>query len=114
MDVNSSMGELYKSPVQESPGSGAIGSDGFDDSPFLDYEVEDGSFDWENSGEQLFGSLPGAPLEEDGDLHEKRKLIEDEDEEGENGSKRWESEDKLAKKPGRKPLTGEPTTVSLL
>lgn len=104
--------DLFKSPMQESPKSGAIGSESFEDSPFLDYELEDGSFDWDNTGDLMIGSLPGATHEEEGDLHDKRKSPEDEEDEEEPGHKRREGEDKTAKKPGRKPLTGEPTTVS--
>ncbi len=44
----------------------------------------------------------GAP-----DTHEKRKNPDDD---GEGGGKRREGEEKPAKKPGRKPLTSEPTT----
>lgn len=99
----------FTSPVPEMPGSGHLGS--FDESPFLDYELDDGNYDWDNSGDQLFGDLPGTELYGDGENHDKRKAsIEDEDEE-EGTSKRREGDDKTAKKPGRKPLTGEPTTV---
>ena len=105
--------DLFKSPVQQSPQSGVIGSGSFEDSPFLDYELEDGSFDWDNNGDLMIGSLPGVAHEEEGDLHDKRKSPEDEEDEEEPGHKRREGEDKTAKKPGRKPLTGEPTTVSL-
>lgn len=103
--------ELYKSPLQESPGVGGVGIEGFDESPLLDFDPDDGSFDfWNNSAEKMFGSLPGAANDEEGDLHDKRKNPEDEEDE-EGGHKRREGEDKSAKKPGRKPLTGEPTTV---
>lgn len=103
--------DLYQSPVQGSPGFGGIGSDEFSESPLLDFELDDGNYDWENSAEKLFGSLPGAPNDDEGDLHDKRKSAEEEDEE--SGHKRREGEDKSAKRPGRKPLTGEPTTVIL-
>lgn len=89
---------------------------GFDESPFLDYEnLDDGNFDWDNSGDQLFGDLPGNEYNEEGELHDKRKASADEEDEEEGSSKRREGDDKSAKKsgqkPGRKPLTGEPTTV---
>lgn len=103
--------ELHRSPLQESPGLGGVSSDGFYESPLLDFELDDGSYDWENSAEKLFGNLPGASNDEEGDLHDKRKSPEEEEDE-ESGHKRREGEDKSAKKPGRKPLTGEPTTVS--
>ena len=100
---------MFTSPVQETPGSGQLSN--FDESPFLDFDLDDGNFDWDNSGDQLFGDLPGAEPYVDGEHHDKRKAsIEDED--GEEGaSKRREGDDKTAKKPGRKPLVGEPTTV---
>lgn len=102
---------MHNSPLQESPSYGAIGSDGFDESPLLDFDPDDATFEyWNNSTEKLFGSLPGAPNDEEGDLHDKRKSPED-DEDEDSGHKRREGEDKSAKKPGRKPLTGEPTTV---
>lgn len=112
LDATRTNPELHKSPLQESPSIGGIGSDGFDESPLLDFEVDDENYDWDNSAEKLFGSLPGAPNDEEGDLHDKRKSPEDEEDE-ESVHKRREGEDKSAKKPGRKPLTGEPTTVKV-
>lgn len=100
---------MFTSPVQETPGSGHLGS--FDESPFLDYELDDGNFDWENSGDQLFGDLPGTESYGDGEHHDKRKASTDDEDEEEGTSKRREGDDKTAKKPGRKPMTGEPTTV---
>ena len=100
---------MFTSPLQETPGSGQLSN--FDESPLLDFELDDTNFDWDNSGDQLFGDLPGTELYGDGEHHDKRKAsIEDEDEE-EGTSKRREGDDKTAKKPGRKPMTGEPTTV---
>lgn len=100
--------DLYGSPMLESPSSAMLGSEEFE-SPLIDYDPDDGSYDWDNSAGLMIGSLPGAANEEENDLHEKRKSIED----GENTHKRREGEDKTAKKPGRKPMTGEPTTVRL-
>ena len=100
---------MFTSPVQETPASGQLSN--FDESPFLDFDLDDGNFDWDNSGDQLFGDLPGTESYVDGEHHDKRKAST-EDEEGEEGtSKRREADDKTAKKPGRKPMTGEPTTV---
>lgn len=110
--TNGSMADganIYTSPVQEVPGSAALGS--LDDSPFLDYELEDGNFDWDNPGDQLFGEFPGDDNNEDGEHHDKRKASLDEEDE-EASSKRREGGERTAKKPGRKPLQGEPTTVS--
>ena len=99
------------SPVQQTPGSGNLSN--FDESPsFLDYDLEDGNFDWDNTGDQLFGDLPGTDFNDDHEQHDKRKASTDEGEE-EGSSKRREADEKGAKKPGRKPLTGEPTTVCL-
>lgn len=101
---------LYTPPIQQAPGSGQL--NGYDDSPFLDYNLDDGDFDWDNnSGDQLFGDLPGEEYHEEGEHHDKRKASSEEEEGEEGSSKRREGVDKGAKKPGRKPLTGEPTTV---
>ncbi|MCJ1377527.1 DNA-binding transcription factor yap1 [Xylographa soralifera] len=101
--------DFYASPVQKTPGSGAIGVDG---SPFLDYELDDGNFDWDIHGDQMIGSLPGTSLDDDeeADLHDKRKISDDDAEDIDGGGKRREGDDKTSKKPGRKPLTSEPTS----
>jgi AP-1-like factor len=95
------------------------------DSPFLDYADNDANFDFENFNDadgQMIGNLPDDENddEEDDDdndnhdgLHDKRKSPDDK-EDNENGGKRREGEVKEPKKPGRKPLTSEPTNVSLL
>lgn len=101
--------DLYGSPMLQSPSSAMLGSEEFE-SPLIDYDFDDGTYDWDNSAGLMIGSLPGAANEEENDLHEKRKSIEDDDE---TTHKRREGEDKTAKKPGRKPMTGEPTTVRL-
>ncbi|KAJ5505158.1 bZIP transcription factor bZIP-1 [Penicillium fimorum] len=79
---------------------------GDDESPFLDFTPEV-DFDFPGSAD-LIGDLPGS-VDYDYDIGEKRKSLDgklDADVE-ETGKKRRESE---AKKPGRKPLTSEPTT----
>jgi hypothetical protein len=106
---------MYTSPIEQTPGSGRL--DSFEESPFLDYEnLDDSAFDWDNSGDQLFGDLPENDFNDDGEHHDKRKASTDEEDEEEGSSKRREGDDKSVKKsgqkPGRKPLTGEPTTVS--
>ncbi|KAJ5907362.1 AP-1-like transcription factor napA [Penicillium taxi] len=80
---------------------------GEDESPFLDFNPEV-DFDFPGS-ESLIGDLPSSTSGQDYELGEKRKSIDGlADEENEDtGKKRRESE---AKKPGRKPLTSEPTT----
>lgn len=93
---------------QTAPGSGRL--DYSDDSPFLDFNADgdfnDFSFD---PADQMIGDLPEDFVSTD--LHEKRKSIDGKDEDDEGGGKRREGDDKTAKKPGRKPLTSEPTNV---
>ena len=96
------------SPMQPTPGSGNF------ETPYLDYDLDDqfdGNYDWEFDGQQLIGDLPGGKTSEDNDEPgDKRKNHPD----GEDGStRRPSSEDKTNKKPGRKPLTSEPTSVSV-
>ena len=83
-----------------------------DNSPlFENYDFEDGNYEWDNKGDQLFTDIPGNDFNDDSDIHDKRKASTESDD-GEPGtSKRQEGEGKPAKKPGRKPLTAEPTTV---
>ncbi|KAL2044711.1 hypothetical protein N7G274_002485 [Stereocaulon virgatum] len=110
-NANSTMAngvDTYTSPIQQTPGSGQPSN--FDESPSLDYDLDDGTFDWVNSCNQLFGDLHGTEYNDDGEHHDKRKAASGEDGEEEGSSKRREGNDKGAKKPGRKPLTGEPTT----
>lgn len=99
------------------PGSGHLD---YDDSPFLDSFIDgegDESFDFEDQG-QMFGDLPDDNSDDNGTadpdhLHDKRKSMgAEDDDDHEGGGKRREGEDKQAKKPGRKPLTSEPTSVS--
>ncbi len=111
-------GSLTASPLQ-APGSGTVNS--FDESPFIDYDYEfeaDGSFDYDfsNSSQgQMIGKLPGTSSDGDADSHDKRSHPEDnDDEEAGGGGKRREGDEKTSKKPGRKPLTSEPTSVSTL
>ncbi|KAL8822389.1 MAG: hypothetical protein Q9191_006873 [Dirinaria sp. TL-2023a] len=97
---------LYTSPEQDGPASGHFE----DTSPLGDFELEDGNFDWDNSGD-LFGDLPALPDGDNAEHHDKRKKSSDDDGGDEEGSgKRRESGEKSGRKPGRKPITGEPTT----
>jgi AP-1-like transcription factor len=89
--------------------------DSLDYTPELDYLDGDDSFDFDNAdlGGEMIGALPG---EEHLNGHEKRKSPDDKDASEEADPKRHETQDgteKGAKKPGRKPLTSEPTTVRL-
>lgn len=113
---NLDMNDITTSYEQPTPGSGTFGSIGMEDSPFIDYLEPDANFDLEPiDDDDMIGALPGGPStdEQDGDLHEKRKSIGDNVDDEEGGGKRREGDDKTAKKPGRKPLTSEPTTVRL-
>jgi AP-1-like factor len=111
---NSSMapGSLTESPLQ-APGSGTL--NGYEESPFIDYDYEfdaDGSFDYvfdNDSQGQMIGKLPGTSSDGDADNHDKRSHPDDDDEE-DGGGKRREGDEKASKKPGRKPLTSEPTS----
>lgn len=121
---------LAKSPDQP-------GANGVQESPFLDYDYSFGpdssGFDFDLGLDQsstMIGDLPGdTPTSEkaassisdkgnspENDIHDKRSHPDDgDDEEKEEGSaKRRESEGKVPKKPGRKPLTNEPSSVSYL
>lgn len=100
---------------------------GFTDSPFLDNldnnldnldynEFGDSSFDFSfANGDQSLVSDAGDGIKSESpenDIHEKRSHPDDEEDlSAEGGSKRRESTDKAPKKPGRKPLTSEPTSV---
>lgn len=104
-----------ESPLQ-APGSGTL--NGFDESPFIDYDYEfdaDGSFDYDfnnDSQGQMIGKLPGSSSDGEADNHDKRSHPDDDDDDEEGGGKRREGDEKSSKKPGRKPLTSEPTSVS--
>lgn len=112
-------GPLIESPIDtpvQAPGSGTLG---FEESPFIDYDYDfdpEGSFDYDFSNEsqgQMIGKLPGTSSDGDGaETHDKRSHPDDEGEEEEGGGKRREGDEKTSKKPGRKPLTSEPTSVS--
>lgn len=100
----------FESPLlQDAPGSGQLGF-GTDESPYLDFDP-DVDFDFQGT-DQLIGDLPEYEGHELGD---KRKSFDEDDDDSSNGKKRRESDDKdkAAKKPGRKPLTSEPTTVCI-
>ena len=80
----------------------------FDDSLLSSYS-ETGALDFGSAG-SAFGVQNIAEHE-----HEKRKSPdeEEEDEDDESQNKRQEGDDKVAKKPGRKLIVAEPTTVSV-
>lgn len=95
---------------------------GFDASPFLDYDYDingDTSFDFsfaDGSNAKMIGDLPGsAGSDKSGSENndtEKRSHPDDENDDEGGDVKRQETGEKVSKKPGRKPLTTEPTSVS--
>ena len=97
----SSGAEVFDSPSENGLNSARLGF-GTDDSPFLDFDL-DADFDL-NANADLIGDIPGEPETQ------KRKSIDGKQNE-ESGKKRKENEEKVPKKPGRKPLTSEPTSV---
>ena len=122
---------LTTSPTQTHQSSGLQNPNGPQESPFLDYDYDfgpDNGFDFDFGPDEhakMIGDLPGsAPTESSKDDSksaspenenpDKRGLPEDDDddEHEDGGGKRRESEGKVPKKPGRKPLTNEPSSVS--
>lgn len=101
--------------VFQSPGN----MDNFnpDFTPDLDYLDGDGSFDFDNAdlGGEMIGGLPALDADGNAEQHEKRKNTDDDGSAEEGDAKRQEvgEGEKGSKKPGRKPLTNEPTTVSM-
>lgn len=113
--LNLSPTSYNDSPVQRSDASG------FQESPYLDYDYEfngDSSFDFDfaNGGQpKMIGDLPGTDdtskaESDDNDGNDKRSHPDDDDDDEEESAKRRESGEKTAKKPGRKPLTTEPSS----
>lgn len=112
-DPENTPGRTSSGSYSASPGfdrSQNSGNLGYDESPFLDFNP-DLDFDFQGS-ESLIGDLPGGFPSDDPEVGEKRKDLEgrSDNENEDSGKKRRESDDKTAKKPGRKPLTSEPTS----
>jgi AP-1-like factor len=86
---------------------------GFSEQQFLDYLGSNNNFDYNSIAPEDTVDDPTSPTlyDDDNDLHDKRKNSTDDEDNG--TAKRREGEEKIAKKPGRKPLTTEPTSVSL-
>ncbi|KAK2014210.1 transcription factor PAP1 [Colletotrichum eremochloae] len=115
---------LSPSSYQTSPAQGA--THGFQESPYLDnydYDFGDSSFDFDLSTVdqgKMIGDIPGGAqsaqstksdsTENDGT--DKRAHPDDEEDEDSprNDAKRREGGEKVPKKPGRKPLTSEPSS----
>jgi len=110
----------FKSPVslKETPVTA------MQDSPFLDsydYDFGDSSFDFSFTGgdqPKMIGDLPdtarsdSADRDAGNDGHDKRSHPDDDDDDASpgNDAKRQETSEKVPKKPGRKPLTSEPSS----
>ncbi|KAI9807587.1 MAG: hypothetical protein M1825_005527 [Sarcosagium campestre] len=95
--------------------SGILEQDSIEENPFGDYNADqdfDSSFDFDGvTGEGIIDSNSGDSPDQDSkaDIHEKRKSIGDGEAESGGGGKRREGDERVPKKPGRKPLTSEPT-----
>jgi AP-1-like factor len=86
----------------------------FSEQGFLDYLGSNNNFDYDSIAPEDTVDDPTSPTlyDEDNDLHDKRKSPLDNDSEENGTAKRREGDEKTARKPGRKPLTTEPTSVS--
>jgi AP-1-like factor len=104
---------FFTSPQQSTPANAFNGS--IEESPFVDY-LDGDNFDFDNADDDLMiGALPGgSPSGKNGEESKRKSPDDDDADDDEGGGKRREGEDKQAKKPGRKPLTSEPTTVRFL
>ncbi|KAK3692649.1 transcription factor PAP1-domain-containing protein [Podospora appendiculata] len=116
--LNMSPASFDGSPVQGTDNQGS-----FQASPDQDFDYDfggpDASFDfsYDNADQpRMIGDLPGTTRSSsksdspDFDSPDKRSHPDDDDDDENGGAKRREGEDKVAKKPGRKPLTTEPTS----
>ncbi|KAF1957167.1 PAP1-domain-containing protein [Byssothecium circinans] len=101
---------FFASPHQDTAGFNNLG---VEESPYVDYLDGGESFDFDNAdgGDLMIGALPGdSPTKAEENTEKRKSPDDDDDEDVDGGGKRREGEDKQAKKPGRKPLTSEPTT----
>lgn len=131
---SSNKGSILRNPAEHIPEPSADAMDASihpaafgladDENPFLDFKV-DGDFDFQdnlNDVPDFLESITGdgnsdesETPEASSELREKRKEMEDEDSDDdveESGKKLKESDDKASRKPGRKLVTAQPTTVS--
>lgn len=105
---------LYNSPSRDTPTSEKnTGLVTFGDTFFPDYNDRKTSFDIDFSlKEDEFHDEYQTFGNDENESGEKRKNPDDDESDEEFDGKRRESDDKIAKKPGRKLITAEPTTVS--
>ncbi|KAI1823816.1 PAP1-domain-containing protein [Xylaria intraflava] len=125
---------LTTSPVQNTRSVGSHDPNAPADGSLLDYDYDVGpdssfDFDFANDGlidadARMIGDLPGSSVDgsegtkdtskanspENESSDKRSHPDEDDDEEVENGAKRREGKEKVAKKPGRKPITNEPSS----
>lgn len=110
----SSTNAVFEDPAQQTAESGQLD---LANDAFLDYDFDadaDTTLDFDFPGsDALLENLAenDTSVLSELDRHEKRKSLDGTDVADNGGGKRRESEDKTAKKPGRKPLTSEPTSV---
>lgn len=110
---------IFASPLETDLSTSNYGQSTFGDSLFPDFVDSGTTFDvdFPSNGDDFVDGFPKFSPDSglDGEIHEKRKSMEDDEEDDEEGDyKRREGDDKIAKKPGRKPLMSEPTTVRYL
>ncbi|RYP76497.1 hypothetical protein DL771_001731 [Monosporascus sp. 5C6A] len=119
---------LTTSPTQNQNNSGLDLPNSLQESPYLDYDYDFGpeagfDFNFGTDGHpKMIGDLPGHSAESvkddakssspENESSDKRGHPDDDDddEQEEGGGKRREGEGKAPKKPGRKPLTNEPSS----
>ena len=114
---------LSPTSFQNSPVQQKNPRNGVQESPYLDnydYDFGDSSFDFSFNAEdqaKMIGDIPASSKSDstENESSEKRNHPDDEDDEDSPGNdpKRRESTEKVPKKPGRKPLTSEPSSVCL-
>lgn len=78
-----------------------------DQSNYIDNDNDDDDVDIDGDD----AKTDSAPSNADNDSPDKRSHPDDEDEDDVGSAKRHESTEKVPKKPGRKPLTSEPSSV---
>lgn len=104
-------------------GNSPVQAVGAQESPALDnydYDFADSSYDFSFASTAdntlIGGERPSVTRSDsaDSDGNEKRHHPDDEEDSPGNDAKRHEGSEKVPKKPGRKPLTSEPTSVSIV
>ena len=78
---------------------------------FINREIDDENFDWDNNGDLLFGHLPETGSYNNRGHQEKRRAFIIKDGEKNRTSKAHEGHYETAKEPESKPLIEEPTKV---